>query len=139
MYLRLQECCDLRTRSCTCCVAHRAVFSLLLLLQEFCDLGTLRDYVVVRLGLPARLKAGEPEAMARLLQLLHDAATGLVALHAAKVVHGDLVSTLPAACGQLHGTKTEQQLQVPLQGCDEAAVQPLRLSTLAFRYTFKPC
>ncbi|WIA28752.1 hypothetical protein OEZ86_011286 [Tetradesmus obliquus] len=60
------------------------------LLQEFCDLGTLRDYVVVRLGLPARLKAGEPEAMARLLQLLHDAATGLVALHAAKVVHGDL-------------------------------------------------
>jgi serine/threonine protein kinase len=61
-------------------------------LQEFCDLGTLREYAVQRLGLPARLKLGEPEAMARLLQLLHDSATGLAALHAAKVVHGDLVS-----------------------------------------------
>jgi serine/threonine protein kinase len=61
-------------------------------LQEYCDLGTLRDYVVLRLGLPPRLKAGEPEAMARLLQLLHDSATGLAALHDAKVVHGDLVS-----------------------------------------------
>jgi hypothetical protein len=48
--------------------------------------------VVARLGLPPRLKAGDPEAMARLLQLLHDSASGLVALHAAKVVHGDLVS-----------------------------------------------
>jgi serine/threonine protein kinase len=62
-------------------------------LQEYCDLGTLRHYVVLRLGLPARLKLGEPEAMARLLQLLHDSATGLAALHDTKVVHGDLVST----------------------------------------------
>jgi hypothetical protein len=54
--------------------------------------------VVCRLGLPARLKLGEAEAMARLLQLLHDAATGLAALHSAKVVHGDLVRLHCSGC-----------------------------------------
>jgi hypothetical protein len=84
------------------CISHFT--TLLFRVQEYCDLGTLRDYVVTRLGLPGRL--GEPEAMARLLQLLHDSATGLAALHDAKVVHGDLVRLLRQHQDGVHQNST---------------------------------
>jgi hypothetical protein len=58
-----------------------------LCLQEFCDQGTLANLAATK-WLPEQ--EGD-EQMLRRLVLLRDAACGLQALHAACVVHGDLV------------------------------------------------
>jgi hypothetical protein len=61
-----------------------------LLLQEYCDLGTLKAFLV-RNDVPARVAAGEEQAVLLLVLMLRDTAKGLAALHNQAVVHGDLV------------------------------------------------
>jgi serine/threonine protein kinase len=73
------------------------------LVQEFCDSGTLTQYMSQFQGaLP-----GNEEVLLRLLLLLKDTANGLACLHSSHVVHGDLVSLpvvlrLEMHCGEMH-------------------------------------
>jgi serine/threonine protein kinase len=75
-----------------CCFANYAV----LLLQEYCDMGTLDSAL--------SSWEGDEESDSRMLQrllLLTDVASGLQVLHASSVVHGDLVrvkATNPVCC-----------------------------------------
>lgn len=61
-----------------------------MLVMEFADQGTLCSYMA-KLNGHAPMRPGDDAAVLQLLLLLHDAAAGLRMLHAANVIHGDLV------------------------------------------------
>jgi hypothetical protein len=62
-------------------------------LQEYCDSGTLKAFMA-RNEVPARVAAGDDQAVLLLVLMLRDTAKGLAALHNQAVVHGDLVRRL---------------------------------------------
>lgn len=79
---------------CNHCCCRYCCFSLL---QEYCDLGTLRSvagHIHAEQGEPLPGQLLSVESKLKLLLLLRDVASGLKALHDQQTIHGDLVSNL---------------------------------------------